>query len=257
MRWIPGSLITTPLLAPVRTRMVVYPRFRGIGEERLRPQINALSSPGLHLIIITTRTRVHSRLVSHGAPALTQLSDSANANENANGKGTEGTYCPAIQRNTTWIWFSTSKFWHEIGFIASFCQFCGATIFWISGFSGLNHRAGATHCGLGRCVLAAASCGRDFIISSRYCMHRALYMLETQTKWYKPAWKSLGWHIGTWNFIGAIGFTLSGAFGFSTASGTRYESALSTFWGSWAFLVASVLQWYEAVNPGHDSTKTQ
>ncbi|KAF8590093.1 hypothetical protein K439DRAFT_1628306 [Ramaria rubella] len=189
-------------------------------------------------------------------------SDSANANENANGNGTangsatEGTYCPAIQRNTTWIWFSTSsKFWHEIGFIASFCQFCGATIFWISGFSGLNqiltvlerHTAALD----GAFWVPQVVGGSGFIISS------ALYMLETQTKWYKPAWKSLGWHIGTWNFIGAIGFTLSGAFGFSTASGPRYESALSTFWGSWAFLVASVLQWYEAVNPGHDSTKTQ
>ena len=27
----------------------------------------------------------------------------------------------------------------------------------------------------------------------------ALYMLETQSKWYKPAWEVLGWHIGLWN----------------------------------------------------------
>jgi hypothetical protein len=69
-----------------------------------------------------------------------------------------------------------------------------------------------------------------------------------------------------WNFVGAIGFTLSGAFGFSSKHGLMYQSALSTFWGSkwhdpsvrfhdptlspgWAFLIGSVLQWYEAVNP--------
>lgn len=33
-----------------------------------------------------------------------------------------------------WVWFSTdTKYWHELGFLAAFSQFCGATIFWISG----------------------------------------------------------------------------------------------------------------------------
>lgn len=33
-------------------------------------------------------------------------------------------------------------------------------------------------------------------------------MLETQSKWYIPAPKVLGWHIGFWNLIGAVGFTV-------------------------------------------------
>ncbi len=33
-------------------------------------------------------------------------------------------------------------------------------------------------------------------------------MLETQPKWYLPAPKALGWHIGLWNLLGAIGFTV-------------------------------------------------
>lgn len=33
-------------------------------------------------------------------------------------------------------------------------------------------------------------------------------MLETQRKWYVPAPKVLGWHIGLWNLIGAVGFTV-------------------------------------------------
>jgi hypothetical protein len=33
-----------------------------------------------------------------------------------------------------WIWWSTeTKYWHELGFLASVIQFCGASIFWISG----------------------------------------------------------------------------------------------------------------------------
>ena len=37
-------------------------------------------------------------------------------------------------------------------------------------------------------------------------------MLETQKKWYLPAPKVLGWHIGLWNLIGAIGFTVGAHF---------------------------------------------
>lgn len=75
--------------------------------------------------------------------------------------------------------------------------------------------------------------GTGFIISSW------LFMLETQKKWYIPAPTVLGWHIGFWNLIGALGFTLCGAFGFAS-SNEEYETALtwSTFIGSWAFLVS-------------------
>ncbi|KAJ7089213.1 hypothetical protein B0H15DRAFT_839936 [Mycena belliarum] len=95
-------------------------------------------------------------------------------------------------------------------------------------------------------------------------------MLETQRKWYLPALTSLGWHVGcecrlssisgraepntilaVWNLVGGTGFTLCGALGYALNSSTTlaYQSACSTFWGGWAFLLGSVIQWYEAVNP--------
>lgn len=74
--------------------------------------------------------------------------------------------------------------------------------------------------------------GSGFIVSS------TLIMLEVQERWYKPNLRSLGWHIGIWNLIGAIGFTLCGALGFASDNeGAEYASTLSTFIGSWAFLV--------------------
>lgn len=78
--------------------------------------------------------------------------------------------------------------------------------------------------------------GTGFIVSS------CLFMLETQSKWYKPALDVLGWHIGFWNLIGALGFTLCGALGFAE-SNEACLSALtwSTFVGSWAFLVSQQL----------------
>lgn len=64
-------------------------------------------------------------------------------------------------------------------------------------------------------------------------------MLECQSNWYTPAAKLLGWHIGFWNLVGAIGFTLCGALGFAiNAPNMPYASTLSTFIGSWAFLVS-------------------
>lgn len=78
--------------------------------------------------------------------------------------------------------------------------------------------------------------GTGFIISSW------LFMLETQPNWHTPAPRTLGWHIGLWNLIGALGFTLCGALGFASGSSQACElaSLWSTFIGSWAFLVRSV-----------------
>ncbi|KAG8158477.1 hypothetical protein KVR01_011599 [Diaporthe batatas] len=62
--------------------------------------------------------------------------------------------------------------------------------------------------------------GTGFIVSSY------LFMLETQPDWHTPAPRTLGWHIGLWNLIGALGFTLCGALGF----------------------VGSIIQWYESLD---------
>jgi len=85
--------------------------------------------------------------------------------------------------------------------------------------------------------------GMGFVISG------ALFMIETQKRWYLPALSVLGWHIGMWNLIGGIGFTLCPIFGLL---GDRHWAELqvscSTFWGSCAFLIGSVIQWYESLD---------
>lgn len=64
-------------------------------------------------------------------------------------------------------------------------------------------------------------------------------MLETQPNWYTPALTTLGWHIGFWNLLGAVGFTLCGALGFASSNeDCEYGLTWSTFIGSWAFLVS-------------------
>ena len=76
------------------------------------------------------------------------------------------------------------------------------------------------------------------------------FTLETQVKWYKPEPLVLGWWIGAWAVVGSIGFLLCGAIGPATWTSTKavYQSDLSSTWGSAAYLLSSLLQWYEAVN---------
>lgn len=149
----------------------------------------------------------------------------------------------------SWVWYPTwseltTHYLREIGFLASLSQFVGATIFWIAGFTALPGVIDSSNVGLEDGVYWTPQVvgGTGFIISG------ILFMLETQPNWYTPAFNTLGWHIGFWNLVGAVGFTLSGALGYSSSSGAVYECSLATFWGSWAFLIGSVIQWYESLD---------
>ncbi|KAF2712768.1 hypothetical protein K504DRAFT_373409 [Pleomassaria siparia CBS 279.74] len=170
------------------------------------------------------------------------------------GKGLESkaTASPTVPPNSSqksWAWWPSmaelrKHYIHEIGFIASLAQFIAATIFWVSGFTALpgiyNH--------LSRPVTIIFYWTPQVLGGTGFILSGTLFMLETQSHWYKPAFKTLGWWIGLWNLIGGIGFTLCPAFGYDERSWAQYQACLSTFWGSWAFLIGSVIQWYESLD---------
>lgn len=139
-----------------------------------------------------------------------------------------------------WSWWPTwyelkTHYLRDIGFLACLSQMIGATIFWIAGITSLppilkGLSKGAEN---GVYLVPQVIGGTGFIVSG------ALFMLEVQPRWYIPAPGVLGWHIGLWNLIGALGFTLCGALGFGISHpAVEYALALSTFIGSWAFLVS-------------------
>ncbi|KIK70293.1 hypothetical protein GYMLUDRAFT_150661, partial [Collybiopsis luxurians FD-317 M1] len=153
------------------------------------------------------------------------------------------------RRNKKWIWFSTdTKYWHELGFLAAFFQLCGASIFWISGFTALPEIQDAISTKTG--VLDGVFWTPQVVGGTGFIISSSLLLLETQRKWYVPNPLNLGWQVAVWNLVGAVGFTLCGALGYAAqvSSKAAYQSSLATFWGSWAFLIGSVLQWYESVN---------
>ncbi|KAF2487674.1 hypothetical protein BDY17DRAFT_289421 [Neohortaea acidophila] len=158
---------------------------------------------------------------------------------------------PTPKGAKSWVWWPSwyelrTHYFHDLGFIACSSQMFGATVFWISGFTALpgiyNHlnTPGLLN---GAYWVPQVIGGMGFVISG------TLFMLETQKHWWLPAPKVLGWHIGAWNLIGGIGFTLSPIFGlYGPATWAEEQAAVSTFWGSWAFLIGSVIQWYESLD---------
>jgi hypothetical protein len=132
---------------------------------------------------------------------------------------------------------------HELGFLASAAQFTGASVFSIAGITALpgiiNHMSPGLTDGIYWAPQVVG--GSGFIVSG------TLYLLETQQRWYRPAPQLLGWNIAFWNLIGGIGFTLCGALGFSSSYGAQYQASCATFWGSFAFLIGSLLQLYESL----------
>jgi len=161
--------------------------------------------------------------------------------EEGNG-GSKGTGNPKFR------WIGLGSF-HDLGFLACFVQMFAASIFWISTITGIPHvipnLATSPPVAIADVFFWTPQVigGTGFIISS------TLLMLEVQTKWWKPNLKSLGWHIAVWNLVGAFGFTLCGALGYAAISSTKanYQSVLSTFWGSFAFEIGSVIQFWETL----------
>lgn len=122
-----------------------------------------------------------------------------------------GKYGENGPKEKSWQWWPswhdlTTHYIFELGFLACSAQMFGATVFWISGFTALPYiydkfpSQGAIDGGYWVPQIVG---GSGFITSG------LLFMLETQDKWYRPAFKVLGWHIGLWNLIGALGFTVS------------------------------------------------
>ncbi|KAL7420717.1 hypothetical protein Q5752_004668 [Cryptotrichosporon argae] len=142
------------------------------------------------------------------------------------------------------VWWGR-PLWHDMGYDAAIVQLCAASVFWVATLTGLPGVIPGFYSETSSTAIVDVFYwtpqvvgGTGFILSS------VILLLEVQRKWYLPRVLDLGWQIAFWNLVGAVGFTLCGALGY--ASSQTYESDLSTFWGSWAFLIGSVLQLFEA-----------
>lgn len=147
-----------------------------------------------------------------------------------------------------WVWWPGREelqrhYIHSLGFLASLAQFVGATIFWVAGFTALP----GVYDNMSRVVRIVFYWTPQIVGGLGFIISGFLFMIETQPTWWKPAPRTLGWWIGALNLIGGVGFTLCPAFGYDSSNWAQYQACLSTFWGSWAFMIGSTLQWYESL----------
>lgn len=85
-----------------------------------------------------------------------------------------------------------------------------------------------------------AACG--FAIAS------IMMMLQRQEKWWRPAWRSSRWIVNLWNLVGSAGFIFCACFGLIENVGwAKYQFGMSYLWGSFSFLLGSVLQYYKSI----------
>lgn len=146
-----------------------------------------------------------------------------------------------------WQWFPTwydlkTHYIFEIGFLASFTMSLGATIFYITGILALPGIHLSKEVKQGIYFFPYLLGGILFWLSS------ALYILETQPNWYTPQPFQIGWHIGFFNMLGGIGWTLAASFGYCSPNWCEYQSQLSLIWASCAFSFGAALQWYESLD---------
>ncbi|KAI3630136.1 hypothetical protein MIR68_011571 [Amoeboaphelidium protococcarum] len=141
-----------------------------------------------------------------------------------------------------WRWYGLKPF-NDLVFQAGLIQFIATTIFFISVFSALflpsdGQQAPILYFWL---FWTPQVVGAAFLIWSSWAM-----MVDAQPKWFVPKPFSLMWHVGFWNVIGSVGFWLSGFTGYfsSNPQVLKWGVYFSTYWGSYSFLLGSILQWH-------------
>ncbi|KAI0777417.1 hypothetical protein BD413DRAFT_516462 [Trametes elegans] len=152
------------------------------------------------------------------------------------------------ERRVRFRWIGMGS-WRELGFLACFVQMWAATIFWVSTITGLPNVISGFPDGPPTAITDVFFWTPQVVGAAGFIISSSLLMIEVQKRWWLPNLRSMGWHIGFWNLVGAVGFALCGALGYGSlaSSGVNYQSVLSTFWGSWAFLIGSLIQLWETL----------
>ncbi|KAH7312093.1 hypothetical protein BKA65DRAFT_558712 [Rhexocercosporidium sp. MPI-PUGE-AT-0058] len=152
---------------------------------------------------------------------------------------------PALYGSPAFIFWPNNPqlrtiYFRDLCFVAAVIQSIGTFIFMfaiITAFPGVMDLTNITLFYTAN-LLPATLGGVLFITAS------VLQTITTQPNWYTPRPMSVEWHVGFWNVIGSIGFTLAGAlFYLGTPEGSIQASGAS-LWGSCAFMLGGMLQWY-------------
>ena len=186
---------------------------------------------------------------NRGACHLKYIENPQKENSTTNGTTTSTGLKESSTTTRPWRWWGleTSSF----GWWASVIQFTGATAFTTSVITGTPGVLASSQWQ----VTVALIWTMQVVGSIGFIISSGMLMLEEQRKWYLPALDRIGWHSAFWNLIGSFGFFFSAVFGYLANWGGNGEvccqfwgTAFNTYYGSWAFLISSVLLLIEVEN---------
>jgi hypothetical protein len=152
---------------------------------------------------------------------------------------------PALIGSSNFIWWPSwhqfsSSYRYDLLFLAGLIQEIGAIVFAIATITSIPGVIDFTDMLLVSIsnLFPAAFGGFLFLVAS------VLQIIDAQERRWKPLIGKLYWHVGVWNAIGSLGFLFTGALPFIGSEGATFQAILANFWGSWAFLIGSLLHWY-------------
>ncbi|KAH8650843.1 hypothetical protein BGZ60DRAFT_420974 [Tricladium varicosporioides] len=154
----------------------------------------------------------------------------------------------ALLGSSRFIWWPSAHqyrvfYRRDLLFFAGFIQFIGTWIFAIASITavpGVISFENILIVDLSN--LGPATLGGVFFLIAAMCQ-----ILNAQEHWYAPRPTTLDWQIGLWNAIGSLGFTLAGALPYIGTTNATLQATIADFWGSWAFLIGSLLQLYSSL----------
>ena len=153
-----------------------------------------------------------------------------------------------IKDREPWMWLPSwhelrSHFIYDVGFVSSTILLSSSILFCASAVAALVSLRFNDNEIWKWVRIPQLIAGLGFMTSS------TLFMVETQTDWWRPQFRILGWHLSCWNIVGGAGFAACAAFALgSSEDWAKFQVGCSFFWGAWAFLIGSVIQWYEALS---------
>ncbi|RDW77874.1 hypothetical protein BP5796_05726 [Coleophoma crateriformis] len=158
------------------------------------------------------------------------------------------TWQPALIGSKEFVWWPTTQqfrrtYRHDPVFWAGLVQWIGTIVFAIAtvvavpGVIDFSNQPLFFFADL----LPATLGGVLFVVAGLFQLYAA------QKKWYLPAFRSLTWHTALWNTIGSVGFALAGGLLYISSTAATFQATLATFWGSSAFLIGGLIQWYSVM----------
>lgn len=150
------------------------------------------------------------------------------------------TYQPALLGSPSWAWLPSWSMFKDAlkttPFQSGVMQLLAGSVLTTSVFAGFL-LAPDDIVGLSSFVFTPLLIGGGI-----FTISNIMLLLFVQERWYKPRFGAAAWQASMWNVIASVLFAVTGIL---FLNGDTLGGSVASFIGSWAFLIGSIVQWYD------------